>query len=102
MTMVAWSMVVHVQERCVCGVSRRRSGNGSGCMPAVDEAMTSLYAARNFSISVCVPTVTRTYVGQDGHTRPTYTFFCCMAASTSLPCRPVSSMKQLLCDGVNL
>jgi hypothetical protein len=63
-------------------------------------AKTRLKATLNRSISECVPTVTRTYVGQTGQGRPTKMFCAAKAEITSLAGRFTSNMKQLDCEAM--
>src|SRR5262249_4146847 len=49
------------------------------------QAITFRKAVLNLSISSCVPTETRTYVGMLDHTRPMYTFSFRIAMMTSSP-----------------
>src|SRR5260370_35977778 len=74
--------------------------SGAGCrvLTAATD-MTCWKASSKRSISDCVPTVMRTWVGHTGQGRPIKTFCADIAAMTSLAGRLASSMRQLSCDG---
>src|SRR5262249_19685922 len=57
-------------------------------------------AAMNLSISSCVPTVTRTFVGPALHTRPMKILCAASACTYSLPGRWTSIMKKLVSLGM--
>src|SRR6185437_1602723 len=69
-------------------------------VPPPDYAVTFSKAVLNLSISSAVPMVTRTLVGQTGHTRPMITPFCAIACAKSLPGLPTSIMKKLASLGM--
>ena len=80
---------------------------GAGWQPATDcqsasEPIIFETAAWNFAISSCVPTVTRTLVGQAGQMRPIMTLFSAIALAKSAPGRFTSIMKKLASLGMYL
>src|SRR5215469_10296245 len=69
-------------------------------MPRRYASITFWKADRKRDISSAVPTVMRTQVGIEGHTRPIITFSVAIASLTSFPGRLVSSRKQLDSEGM--
>src|SRR5271166_2324004 len=67
--------------------------------PTMAPFITAWNAVWNCSISAGVPTVMRTQSGIDGQGRPMYTFWCAMAAMTSVAGLRALSMKQFDTEG---